>query len=229
MTLLGGLLPGLLSSINPANILRGAVNVGTGILDNISKGAPIDFSGNLSRGLKTAFGDTLPALGSIGGNNTIEPTIGDKMMGTRSASNMMGMTRMNDMNRDLNKSISKNAANLRGVYSEDRTRTMTARKHPVNEMVSIGNSVESAPAGMPDRRIAIAHSTPSASTGGERVPKAKLLNARDQFGYKSVPVEMTGVKNDLVIPQLNLRKERMRVRKGKVGRRKPMIQNILSV
>lgn len=194
MSLLGSILPGILGSLNPANIIRGVINTGTGILDNISKGRPLDISGNLSRGLKSLMAspdDEQSALGSIGGQNTMEPTYQEKMLGARNAANMSAIARMNAINRDLRPSAERNAANYRGVYSEDRTRTSDLGNSPVNEMIDIGDAVESAPGGMPDRRIAIVHS------GRRAAPKTNVLNSRDQFGYKSIPVVMTGVRHGM--------------------------------
>lgn len=189
MSLLGSLLPGFLGSINPANIIKGIINTGTGILENISKGAPVDISGNLARGLKTAIGADQSAIGSIGGQAQMEPSASEKLNGIQNAANLVNTERMNRISGDLHNSIARNAANLRGIYSEDRTRygghTGGA---PVNEVVPLEQAVESAPGGMPDRRIAIVH------TDRRRVPAADLLNARDQYGYKSIPVAMTGVR-----------------------------------
>lgn len=191
MSLLGSLLPGILGAINPANLLKGVVNVGTGILENISKGKPVDISGNLARGLKTAIGEEQSALGSIGGNQLLEPGVDQKLNGSMNAANRFNVPRMNMVADQLKKSISSNAANHRGIWSEDRTKTMTVGKYPANEMIPIGQSVESAPAGMPDRRISIVHSDM------KKVQPRDLLNSRDQYGYKSTPVQMQGVSNNV--------------------------------
>jgi hypothetical protein len=183
--------------------------MGTGILDNISKGAPVDFSGNLSRGLKTAFGQEIPALGSIGGNNLLEPSVNNKVSGNMNAANL-SLSRMTDIAEKLKKSINNNAANHKGVWSEDRTKSMKVGNHPANEMIKESNAFESAPAGMPDRRMSIVHA------GRLPVKKSNLINDRDQYGYKSIPVVMQGVVNDIpptrktIVPSL-----RIQTRKGK--------------
>jgi hypothetical protein len=189
MSLLGGLLPGLLSAINPANILRGVVNTATGILSNISKGQPVDISGNLARGLKTVIGEDQSALGSIGGSNIMEPQLSAKLDGIQNAANRYNIPRMHEMAKMLKKSISSNAANHLGVWSEDRTKSSNLGSHPVNELVALKDSIESAPGGMPDRRITLGH------TGMKQIPMHDLLGGRDQYGYKSPPVVMQGISS----------------------------------
>lgn len=210
MSLLGSLLPGILGSLNPANIVRGVINAGTGILENMSKGSPLDISGNLAKGLKTVLGDEQSAIGSIGGQNLREPTVGEKLIGAQNAANTMGMRRINDFSQQTMGAAGRNAANHKGVYSEDRTRNGRLGGAPVNEVIPMEQSIESAPAGLPDRRVAMTH------TDRKKIPAVNLLNARDQYGYKSIPVEMTGVRKgaaepkELVIPKFKAEKKKKR-------------------
>ena len=177
MSLLGSILPGLLNSLNPANLIRGAVNTAVGVLENISKGNPVDISGNLSRGLKTAFAQDQNAIGSIGGQNIIEPSSGDKLAGRDNAANIESARRMSAISGELQPSINRNAANLRGVYSENRTRGGLA--NPVMEKVAVP-SMETSPAGLPDKRIKIVNAP------ANKFRKTDLLNARDSYGYKTI-------------------------------------------
>lgn len=212
MANLGGLLTGILGSINPANIVKGIVNTATGVLDNISKGAPLDISGNLARGLKTAMGESTSAIGSIGGEHKLEPSVQEKLEGTKNASNIFNVDRMNRIMGDLTRSRQLNAANLRGgVWSEDRTRTGQLGTAPAKDMGESEYALETAPGGMPDRRITLVHS------GMRKAPAVDLLNARDQYGYKSIPVVMQGY-SDTSIPSgptgLNTYSDRLRLPKA---------------
>lgn len=208
MAALGSLLPGILGAINPANILKGIVNTGAGILENISKGNPVDISGNLARGLKVAFGNEQSALGSIGGSNMLEPDLESKLKGHQNAANVMHITRMERINNDLRKAIERNAANHQSVYSEDRTKSQKVGSSPVSEMIPIGKSIESAPAGMPDRRIAIVHGR--GVNGMKKIPKKELLNERDEFGYRRTPVQMQGVR----LPKFEVTKKKKKGKKS---------------
>lgn len=215
MALLGSLLPGILSTVNPTNLVKGVLNTGSGILENISKGKISNIGENLSKGLKSILASPadISALGSIGGQNNAEPTIQEKILGSRNAANISSIERINKIARDLRPSMERNAANHHGVYSEDRTRTGVTGGAPVNELISTSESVESAPAGMPDRRIALVH------TNRKKVPAMDLLNARDQYGYKSIPVEMTGVRSKSKIEEAPVRVPKFRVAKQKQKKR----------
>lgn len=216
MSLLGTLLPGILGVLNPANIIKGVINVGSGILENISKGKPLDITGNLARGLKTAIGEEQSALGSVGGSNQLEPSVAEKMSGAQNAANVTNIPRMNAMAEQLRRATEMNAANHRGVWSEDRTRSMQVGKYPATELTPLERAVESAPAGMPDRRVSYSH------TDMRRVPARDLLNSRDQYGYKSTPVVMQGVRGTSVKMPKYTTKKKKKAPKKVVKKRKPV-------
>jgi hypothetical protein len=222
MSLLGSLLPGILGALNPGNIIKGIVNTATGVLDNLSKGQPLDLAGNFSRGLKTAVGDATSAIGSIGGDHELEPSTAAKLRGNQNAANVYNLERTNRVMHDLTPARERNAANVRGgVWSEDRTRYADVGNAPAHDMYALGRSVESAPAGMPDRRMELIH------PGMRRVPGVDLMSARDQYGYKSIPVAMTGESTHGVLPAHDIRiakppkrkrKMKAKVRKGRKAR-----------
>lgn len=210
MSLLGTLLPGILGAINPANILKGIVGTATGVLENVSQGKPVDVSGNLARGLKVAIGEPQSSLGSIGGNNLMEPNLQQQLSGEKNAANVFNIKRTNDITRNLQKSIKSNVANHTGVYNEDRTRSQQyASLYPTSGMISVGKSVESAPAGLPINRIAIGHA--DGLLRKQRVPKTDLLNVRDENGYKTIPIKVSGVRT----PNFNITETKKKGRKKK--------------
>lgn len=94
-------LSGILNAINPANIVKGLVATGTGLLDNISKGRPIDISGNLSKGIKEAFS---PEIDSTNAANVLAGSRSGKTVtdeDDKNVANIMNSARVPNINKVL--------------------------------------------------------------------------------------------------------------------------------
>jgi hypothetical protein len=188
MSLLGSLLPSILSVIRPDNIVRGIVNTASGVLGNLISGKPEEIGGSISRGLRTLTGlnDPQSVIGSIGGQNGLEPSVNAKLSGEQNAANVMNIKRMDDMQEALSRSAANNVANNRGVYSEDTTRSQLAGPPsknlqpflPKSENGEISRTTETAPGGFPGGRQSYVHipSIPQNISG--------LKGPRDAHGYR---------------------------------------------
>lgn len=176
------LLANLASFLNPANLIQGVGNVVTGILDNISSNKPIDLSGNLSRGIKTALNPPnvdKSIIGSTGGNNVYDNQ-------SRFAVNHT-FRNLNEINKQLSPGTNRNVANLRPVVWQDRTKSMkNVITGPHFNMQALTRQLPSAPAGLPSSEITLAKKNPS----DFKVANTAVLSGnptRDQYGYKKIP------------------------------------------
>lgn len=206
-------LPALASFFNPANLIRGIGTTVTGVLDSISKGQGFDIAANLSKGVKTALGETnqnsppnegKSVIGSTTGNYAFEPTRSQYPDNQAANYNNMRIARLNTMI-----PAKHNATSLRPTYVDNYGRGGVYKDNalsPINgvaqlstlpefDNLKITQRIPTAPAGMPSFEIA------NVQERKGRVKEDKIV-LRDKNGYKGY------AKAEILKPEMKIIKKK---------------------